>query len=51
MVLEKKNLSKLLKPYVNSLLNEDIVRSDNFLSTPYFKGYHEEEKLTKYMSW
>ena len=44
-------LSKLLKPYVNSLLNEDVIHNDNLLSTKYFKGYHEEEKLTKYMSW
>ena len=43
-------LSKLLKPYVNRLLKEDVIRNDNLLRTPYFKGYHKEENLTKYMS-
>ena len=44
-------VSKMLKPYVNELVQENLVINPKNFQSPYFKGYHRSKKLTKYMPW
>ena len=44
-------LSKLIRPYINKLVKQQIVHNERLLNTPYFKGYHKTERQTRYMPW
>ena len=44
-------VSKMLKPYVNELVGQNLVTNRKKFQSPYFEGYHRGKRLTKYMPW
>ena len=44
-------LSKLIRPYINKMVKQQIVHNERLLDTPLFKGYHKTERQSRYMPW